>query len=167
MRFIPTLLLLCVVRIKERGTDAFSPHHYGNQQHLNMMQLLSEGDSNKTPKKKVVVRRHLYRFSPKQPYTSSKIKYAIEERQHYSIKEDNTLEPLGDKSIIFRGEEVRTGEDKGIVRVGPALHTIQGLKDEKDSAGLGGTVLESCYAMALYCMENPEIISGKGLEVGW
>ncbi len=175
------LLVLICVQVNLKYVNSFSPRLATTNQwitnkrnvHHKQLYMVSEGDgaddsraddssADESHAGKIVVRRHLYRFMPTKKSTETK--YAIEERQYYSAREDGSLEALGDKSIIFRGEEPFE-ENDGVTRVGPALYTLQGLHDEKDSEGLGGSVLESCYAMALYCMEHPEIVKGKGLEV--
>ncbi len=119
----------------------------------------------------VVTERYLYRFSP----TDSDIQspYAIEERQYYAVAADKSLEPLGDKSIIFRGGErnesgnrnpSEDGKPGVYTQIGPALYALEGLKEQEDPDGLEDS---SSYAIALYCMEHPKIIRGRGLEVGW
>ena len=125
----------------------------------------------------VVTERYLYRFSP----TKSAIQtpYAIEERQNYAVLDDKSLEPLGDKSIIFRGSgskndgaETENPSDHDsssdidvYTKIGPALYAVEGLRSqqEKDPDGHKDS---SNYVMALYCMEHPEVFQGRGLEVG-
>lgn len=117
----------------------------------------------------VVTERYLYRFSP----TESAIQtpYAIEERQYYAVASDKSLEPLGDKAIIFRGAETKDGSedpsDSGkpgvYTKLGPALYAVEGLTETEDPDGLEDA---SNYVMALYCMQHPEIIKGRGMEVG-
>ncbi len=95
------------------------------------------------------------------------------------MAEDRSLEAFGEKCFIFRGPEgkldgaeppeesfKKNGMPRVYTRIGPALHTVEGLQEEEDPDGLGGSVWESSYVMALYCMEHPEIICGRGLEVG-
>lgn len=134
-------------------------------------------DPSKDLSGKVVAQRYIYRFSPtKSPVQSA---YTIEERQYYSVAEDRSLEPFGEKCFIFRGPESKdddveppeesvkkNGMPRVYTRIGPALHKVEGLQEEEDPDGLGGSVWASSYVMALYCMENPEIISGRGLELG-
>lgn len=101
------------------------------------------------------------------------------------------VEPIGDKYLIFRkiinGGDTNapctasddTSFDNTIV-IGPAMYTLQGLREREDPEERGrgrvqsesrfrpgsGRVWDSPYAMALYCMDHPTIIRGKGLEVG-
>jgi hypothetical protein len=123
----------------------------------------------------VMIQRYLYRFSP----TKSTIQtpYTIEERQNHIVGEDGySLEPIGDKSIIFRGGGASSSPneddfDGNFAKIDPALYAVEGLKGENDvdnNTGFGNdSELEwSHYAMALYCMEHPEFFKGRGLEVG-
>lgn len=104
----------------------------------------------------IVSTRFLHRLSPTKSSVQSP--YTIEERQQYSVAADGKLIPFGGKSILFRAD---SGNDHGDnIALGPAIHTLQGLQMGDDSATVG-----SSYAMALYCMLRPEIISGTGLEV--
>ena len=143
----------------------------------------------------------------------SPVPYAIEERQYYFIsKQDNSLEPFGERSLIFRGADIleedyiqshwswyaeddggddyndddlnqsvspsrekwaerKTHRSRVHTRIGPALYTIDGLKDEEQhenetSGKIGAGVWDNYYAMAMYFSLHPDIISGKGLEVG-
>ncbi len=168
--WIPTrLLVLLCIHVNLKCISSFSPtlainhdvathvnkiiNNPNDRQHK--LCMVSGSITNEVPTGKVVVIRHLYRFSPTQ--MSVENKYAIEERQYFTVGQDRSLEPLGDKSIIFRGNE-SFDENGGVASVGPALYTLQGLKD-------GGSVLESCYAMALYSMENPAIVGGVRLDL--
>lgn len=127
---------------------------------------------------KVVAQRYIYRFSPsKSPLTS---RFTLEERQYYTVAQDRSLEAFGDKCFIFRDAEAqddginppeesfkKNGMPRVYTRLGKALFTVNNLKEEDDEEeGVGGSVWESSYAMALYCMENPDILTGKGIEVG-
>jgi hypothetical protein len=53
-------------------------------------------------------------------------------------------------------------------RIGPVLYTIDDLIDEEGSntGGMGGSIWDKYYVMALYCIQHPDIISGTGLEIG-
>eukprot|EP00558_Chaetoceros_sp_UNC1202_P004917 CAMPEP_0197246920 /NCGR_PEP_ID=MMETSP1429-20130617/23539_1 /TAXON_ID=49237 /ORGANISM="Chaetoceros sp., Strain UNC1202" /LENGTH=441 /DNA_ID=CAMNT_0042707695 /DNA_START=22 /DNA_END=1347 /DNA_ORIENTATION=- len=125
---------------------------------------------------KVVAQRYIYRFSPTK--SSIKTPYTIEERQYYKVAEDRSLDPFGDRCFILRGGEKtddeveppeesikKNGMPRAYTRIGPALQSIKDMKENEDDE-LGATVWESSYVMALYCMENPDIITGRGLEVG-
>lgn len=127
---------------------------------------------------KIVAQRYIYRMSSTKSSTTTP--YTIEERQYYKVAEDRSLDSFGERCFIFRGGEnandgieppeesvKKNGMPRIYTKLGPALHCIKDLKeDEDDMDGLGGTVWESSYAMALYCMAHPDIIKGKGLEVG-
>ena len=115
---------------------------------------------------KVMTTRYLHRFSPtKSPVQSS---YTIEERQKFYVGKKNKLEPIGDRSVIFRGgvggkdetNPLSNGSGSSVISIGPALYNVEGLQ-----AGDGDSSWESTYAMALYCMKYPEIFEGKGLEL--
>ena len=128
----------------------------------------------------IVTERSLYRFSSSSSSNSNKNEseskyksnniisspYAMEERQYYAVASDHqSLNPLGGKSIIFRGPPKPTSEkpNGAYTQIGPALYAIEGLKGEEDPDGLEDF---SCYAMALYCMAHPDVIQGRGVEVG-
>jgi len=134
-------------------------------------------DAGKDLTGKVVAMRFIYRFSPTK--SSIQTPYTIEERQYYSVAEDRSLELFGERSFIFRGPErqdedvqppeesvKKNGMPRLYTRIGPVLHTVEGLQEDDDIDDLGGSTWESSYVMALYCMQHPEIISGRGLEVG-
>ena len=119
---------------------------------------------------KVVAHRYLYRFSPKE--SSIQTPFTIEERKYYSVNKNGSLQPLDRKSFIFRGpprEPEGNDTSRHCAKVGPALFTVDGLngmyKEEKGRSFDSSHY--SSFAMALYCMENPEIIRGRGLQVGW
>lgn len=126
---------------------------------------------------KVVAQRYIYRFSPsKSPVTTP---YSLEERQYYTVAEDRSLEPFGDKCFIFRDGEAKddgvnppegslkkNGMPRVYTRIGKALYTVNNLQEEEEEEGIGGSVWESSYVMALYCMEHPEMLTGKCMEVG-
>ncbi len=164
------LLVLLCIHVNLKYISSFSPTLAINRHvaaHINKiinnpndrrqkLYMATGSITNEVPAGKIVVIRHLYRFSPTHP--SVETKYAIEERQYFAVGQDRSLEPFGDKSIIFRGNE-SFDQNGGVAKVGSALYTLQGLKD-------GGSVLESCYAMALFSMEHPQIVGGKGLEIG-
>lgn len=128
---------------------------------------------------KVVAHRSLFRFSPTE--SSIQTPYTIEERQYFSVTQDKSLEPISTKSLIFRGvgsndndvksewswrmdsdtnESSKKSMPRDFTRVGPALHTINGLQEDDDRAW------DDKFAIALYCMQHPEIINGEGIEVG-
>lgn len=126
---------------------------------------------------KVVAQRFLYRFSPTR--SSVTTPYTIEERQYYSVGEDRSLEPFGDKCFILRGAEdngpdvqpppetlKKNGQPRVYTHLGPSLYKIDNVAEEDEEENLGSSVWESSHAMILYCMANPEIIKGRGLEVG-
>ncbi len=108
----------------------------------------------------VVTKRYLHRLSPSQSAVQSP--YTIEERQKYSVAPDRSLMPLGDKALVFREEDKSVAEE-GYIGIGPSLYAVDGLELAR---GPSTTDWGSVYAMVLYCMKYPEIISGKGLEVG-
>ena len=128
---------------------------------------------------KVIVDRSLFRFSHAESSTPSvQTPYTIEERQYFSVGPANSLQPITDRTVVFRQRErdgdVQVQESKSANgtscvtnKVGPALFTISGLKDEGSIDGMVGCEWDSRYAMALYCMEHTELIQGEGLEVAW
>jgi len=128
---------------------------------------------------KVVAQRYIYRFSPDKSAVTTP--YTLEERQYYTVAEDRSLEPFGGKCFIFRDGEVKddvlppeeslrkNGTPRVHKRIGKALYTVKDLCEESEEEGedlLGGSIWDSSYVLALYCMEHPEIIRGKGIEVG-
>ncbi len=126
---------------------------------------------------KVVAQRFVYRFSPTK--SSITTPYTIEERQYYSVDEDRSLEPFGDKCFILRGPESKieegveppegtkkNGEPRVYTRLGPSLFQMNNVAEEEEEETLGSSVWDSTHAMVLYCMANPEIVKGRGLEVG-
>jgi len=127
---------------------------------------------------KVVAQRYIYRISPTKSDISSP--YAIEERQYYSVADDRSLEPFGDKHFIFRDWEAKddipppeetlkmNGSPRMYSKIGKALYTVKDLKEDDpgDDGDIGGSVWDSSFALALYCMAHPEIIRGKGIEIG-
>ena len=135
--------------------------------------------SNEDSEGKVIVGRSLFRFShAESSIPSVQTPYTIEERQYFSVGPANSLQPITDRTVVFRQRE-RDGDvqvqesesNNGIPhvtnKIGPALFTIAGLKDEGSIDGMVGCEWDSRYAMALYCMEHTEIINGEGLEVAW
>jgi hypothetical protein len=128
---------------------------------------------------KVVAQRYVYRFSPDKSAVTTP--YTLEERQYYTVAEDRSLEPFGDKCFIFRDGESKDdvpppeeslkkdGTPRVYKRIGKALYTIKDLSEgveEEDEDLLGGSIWESTFCLVLYCMAHPEIIRGKGMEVG-
>lgn len=177
-KYIISALTIFVSLSKEMNfVKAFSPQGRSSHKNIGKVQMSSESGGNDFAGK-VVAQRYIYRLSPTK--SSVTTPYSIEERQYYSVAEDRSLEPFGERCFILRGGEdhddgieppeesfKKNGMPRIYTKIGPALQTIKDLKeDEDDIDGLGGTVWESSYVMALYCMENPDIIKGKGLEVG-
>lgn len=109
---------------------------------------------------KAVAKRAIYRLRPHKKDTHSP--FAIEERQYFTITSHNSLQPISDKFLIFRGScgKVETS-DKIAEQIGQAIFTVDGLVgyDKRMSK-------ESNLAMALYCMEHHDMMTGKGLQVG-
>lgn len=155
---------------------AFAPSQVFSTKNIETSRLhMSEPASDLTGK--IVAQRYIYRLSPEA--SSVTTPYTLEERQYYTVAEDRSLEPFGEKHFIFR-DDVRKNPDveapeesvkkNGIprvyTRIGKPLYTVKDLKEDDDDEELGGSVWESSYVMALYCMEHPEIITGKGLELG-
>lgn len=169
------LLLVLGLHVQVPGSEAFSPASFvgirsstranhdaseikDRDTHLQMtvdnIEDLAPGT--------IVTERYLHRFSPSKSTLLSP--YSIEERQKYSIADDKTLAPIGDKQLIFRGRVIK--EDTvdpdsvgGFLGIGPVLHTIEGLQMESSD-------WMSKYAMSIFCMKYADFISGKGLEVG-
>lgn len=127
---------------------------------------------------KVVAQRFVYRLSPTK--SSVTTPYSIEERQYYSVGEDQSLEPFGDKCFIIRGPEnnnvnvepppesfKKNGQPRIYTRIGPSLFKVNNVMEEDEEESLlGSSVWDSTHAMILYCMANPDFIKGRGLEVG-
>ena len=126
---------------------------------------------------KVVAQRYVYRLSPTK--SSVTAPYCIEERQYYTVSEDRSLEPFGDKCFILRGPEDNTvdvepppetlkknGQPRIYTRIGPSLYKIDNIEEEEEEESLGSSVWDSSHAMILYCMANPEFVKGRGLELG-
>ncbi len=127
---------------------------------------------------KVVAQRFVYRLSPTK--SSVTTPFTIEERQYFSVGEDRSLEPFGDKCFIIRGPEdtdvdvepppetlKKNGQPRVYTRIGPSLRKIDNIVEEDEEESLlGSSVWDSTHAMILYCMANPDFIKGKGLEVG-
>jgi len=121
---------------------------------------------------KFVTQRNLYRFSPTQ--NSGQSPFAIEERQCFQVMEDQNMKRIGEKSIIIRGfdaveesaESITKSDDESrkLISVGPPLYSANGLDDMSFAAT--GSMQESDYAIALYCMANPDIIQGEGMQLG-
>ena len=139
---------------------------------------LKMADPSKDLTGKIVAQRYIYRFSLEKSAVSSP--YAIEERQYYSVAEDRSLEPFGSKHFIFRDWEAKddipppeetlkkNGTPRMYTRIGKALYTVKDLKEDDpgDDGDIGGSVWDSSFALALYCMAHPEVIRGKGIEIG-
>jgi hypothetical protein len=72
--------------------------------------------------------------------------------------------------LIYRGGVIKDDEadptvsGNSFLGIGPVLYTLEGM--QMDSSGLGSSAWISKYTMTLFCMKHPELISGKGLEVG-
>mmetsp|Transcript_7839 Transcript_7839/g.14775 ORF Transcript_7839/g.14775 Transcript_7839/m.14775 type:complete len:482 (-) Transcript_7839:84-1529(-) len=127
---------------------------------------------------KVVAQRYIYRFAPTKSTVTSR--FTLEERQYYTVAQDRSLEAFGDKCFIFRDAEAsddgvdppeeslkKNGMPRVYTRLGKVLYKVNDLKEgDEEEEGVGGSVWESSYAMALYCMENPDVFTGKGIEVG-
>lgn len=116
---------------------------------------------------KIIGKRHIYKLSSQSQIQTP---YSIEERQYYAVGRNGSLKPVTDKFIIVRGEvSSTTGEvlQQDQTMIGPALYGMAGLQDGSDLLELEGTSVDSSYAMALYCMQNPQVVQGKGLELGW
>lgn len=107
----------------------------------------------------VIAQRRIYRFSQTESPIQSP--YSIEERQYFTVAGDRSLEKLGDKCIVFRADDGVSNTVNGQMTVGPALYKVHGMEGIEE-----GSESDSSYAMALYCMKHPKIISGEGLEVG-
>ena len=150
--------------------------------HFPLFMSSSSGSNNTHIEKKeksngVLAQRCLYRISPRKAQRSarrsgkSSPSFTIEEQRCYSILKDKTLKSIGGRSLIFRGEADQVRHQRGndsdrSIAVGPALHAIQGLQDINSEENVDETsIWESNYAMALYCMHHPELISGRGIEV--
>jgi hypothetical protein len=136
--------------------------------HTNMPHVTSKNMHNHSPGK-IVAERHLYRFSPSS--SSVQAPFTIEERQYFSVKYDKTMEPLPGKTYIFRqNEEFKEDGISGrlYTKIGSPIFTLNGFKgngvqqQQKHEEQLSNSDL----AIALFCMQHPEIIGGKGLQLG-
>ena len=121
---------------------------------------MSRGSS--SPRKKVVARREIFRISSPD---SQSPPFTIEERQYYSASAgEPVLKSLGGTFIILRRGSAYADGEGDVCSIGPAMHSILGMKlEESEEDGSGW---ESAYATALYCMEHPDVIKGNGLKVG-
>lgn len=187
---------LLLVLLQWTRTESFvlrtpSVFKTNTQKHVNPKTVLTRQPSRlymSSMENKFIARRYIYRLSPPTSSIKSPSKqFTIEERQYYSIQgvESRYLEPVGKKSFFIRGgdgsldedredipappESFKTsGEQRQYVRIGPVLYKVpeitEGSGYEDDS--LGDTVWDSTYVMALFIAENPDIIKGKGLELG-
>lgn len=146
-----------------------------NVSHVASFSMVMSTNSNLSGK--VVAQRFVYRLSPTK--SSVTTPYTIEERQYFSVGEDRSLEPFGDKCFIIRGPEntadvepppetlKKNGQPRVYTRIGPSLYKIDNIVEEDEEESLlGSSVWDSTHAMILYCMANPDFIKGKGLEVG-
>lgn len=126
---------------------------------------------------KVVAQRFLYYLSPTQ--SSIKSPYALEQRQYYSVQEDNSLEPVGDRCFFLRGDAAvnppvdppeesvnKQGMLRRYTKLGSSLYKLHNVAEDNDDEELGSTLWDSTYALILQCMAQPEIIKGNGLELG-
>lgn len=170
-----TLLLLAGLNEKFVQINSFSPTSLFStppstySRDISTRLFMSVDKSKDIKPGQVITTRYLHRFAP----SKSQTPYTIEERQMYSVAGDRSLMPLGDKTIIFRGDvgehgkvDINTSNGERVTSIGPALYTIDGLHMGK--AGLqklGDSIWGSSYAMALYCMGHSETIRGRGIEV--
>lgn len=147
---------------------------YMEEEKLEQDMRFPKASSNKTANLigKVVTQRSLYRFSPTEESVQSP--FAIEEHQYFQVTEDESMELIGEKSIIIRGfdtveeseESITKSGDKPhkYITVGPPLFSVNGLEDIPEDNN--GSARESNYAVVLYCMSNPDIIQGTGMQLG-
>ncbi len=186
-RVIPGLLFLVLDAVQFQRTKAFSPslpfariiqtnppkhdHDLSRRTSLQPSSLaMDHGGSNedlidRTPGK-IVVERFLYRFSP----TSSSVQspYTIEERHYFSVAADRSLRSFGGTSYIFRRGEFKDDNVRNrlYTKIGSPIFAISGMQDGGSLENLGEQFGDSSLAMALFCMQHPEIVGGKGLELG-
>ena len=131
--------------------------------------------SNEILKGNVVAQRSLYRFSPTQSSVQSP--FAIEECQYFQVKPDESMEPIGDRSFTVHGFDAELNEDtdnaydksndsaQKYITLGPALYSTNGFGGNDISSEHKAASFESSYAAALYCMANPDIVKGKGMQL--
>lgn len=108
----------------------------------------------------IIAQRHVYRLSPSEG--AVRCAFVIEDRQYFKVQNDNSLESYGDRCFILRGPSEKTSIFD--FELGPALLTINGLKDDHDLDDESRRVMwQNAYATMLYCVANPFIIHGEGL----
>ena len=120
---------------------------------------------------KILVQRNLFRLLRNN--ANAKPYHSIEERQYYTVAEDRSLKTVGEKRIIFRGDNSKNHNAKPCfleegqyrVKIDPALYTFKGLKGE-GTTNNETSVWQNSFAISLYCMEHPETITGELLELG-
>jgi len=110
----------------------------------------------------IIAQRHVYRITPTEG--TFKSSFAIEDRQYFKVNQDNTLEAYGDRSFILR----RSSKKQSVFdfELGPILLVINGLKEDMDLDDASRILAwQNAYAATLYCLANPFILSGQGLQV--
>ena len=120
------------------------------------------------PVGKVIAQRSIYRFSPRQ--SSMQSPFAIEKREYFEVKENQSMEPVGDTSYIFRcfdGELDESNESvsPNYTTIGRALYSVNGLHEEDILEEGKGSAWETSCVSALYSMANPSVIAGKGMQL--
>jgi hypothetical protein len=120
------------------------------------------------PVGKVIAQRSIYRFSPRQ--SSMQSPFAIEKREYFEVKENQSMEPVGDTSYIFRcfdGELDESNESvsPNYTTIGRALYSVNGLHEEDILEEGKGSAWETSCVSALYSMANPSVIAGTGMQL--
>uniref|UniRef100_A0A7S3Q596 Uncharacterized protein n=1 Tax=Chaetoceros debilis TaxID=122233 RepID=A0A7S3Q596_9STRA len=165
------------------GVDVgVGPLHMSSRNNINRNKNNNNKSKKSRPKRvppgKIIADRILYRIAStdndgSESSATTISPFSIEECQYYEMTKKRTLQPIGGKSIILRGltpNSGLSGDGDDIItdseiKVGPALYTMSGLYEEEEFP-LEESKIVSGYVSALYCMEHPEIIQGKGLELG-
>ena len=110
----------------------------------------------------IIVQRHVYRLSPTEG--SVKSSFSIEDRQYFKVKQDSTLEAYGDRSFILR----KSSKKQSVFdfELGSIVLAINGLKEDTDMEDASRNLAWlNAYAATLYCIANPLILRGQGLQI--
>jgi len=134
---------------------------------------------------KVIAQRYLYKLSEIESSTTSP--FSIEERRLYVVNQNGTLDSINKKSFLLRedyknsthstllpSQMKKNGQKRSFIHIGPVLHTIQQIQEGDSSSehpgggkvGLGESIWDSSFVMALYCAAYPELYRGQVLELG-
>jgi hypothetical protein len=110
----------------------------------------------------IIVQRHVYRLSPTEGTVKSS--FSIEDRQYFKVKQDSTLEAYGNRSFILRQSSKK--QSVFDFELGSIALVINGLKEDTDMEDASRNLAWlNAYAATLYCIANPLILHGQGLQI--